>query len=137
AWTAVRDFLSGAYVLDGVHEKVRRISGYDAPLTDNPNDLALMLNIMLPLAIALLFVTRRPLMRGALVAIVALNVVAIIATFSRAGFLTLATTAALYVMKLMRRPRRGWALAAVAVVPLCLPLLPPHYPSPLQRLRRG
>jgi len=135
AWTAVRDFFSGVYVLDGVHEKVRRISGYDAPLTDNPNDLALMLNLILPLAIALLFVTRRPLMRGALVAIVALNVVAIVATFSRAGFLTLATTAALYFMKMMRRPGRGWALAAVAVVALCMPLLPPDYLSRLNTIR--
>ncbi len=90
----IKQFLAGRFIDDG---SVKRIAAYEAPLTQNPNDLALMLNLILPLAIAL-FLTGRPKTRALLLGLIALDAAAVILTFSRAGFLTLATTIALYVV---------------------------------------
>ena len=127
ALTAVTHFASGEYVLNGSHGEVRRIVGYDAPLAQNPNDLALMLNLILPLSIALLLASEGASVRALLLSLIALDVVATVATFSRAGFLTLAAIGAIYLGKLIRRPGRGWAWAALAALLLGIPLLPPDY----------
>ena len=67
-----------------------RVYGYGGGLAWNPNDLALTLNLILPLTVALFLVSRRPLIRGLLVGLIALEAGAVVATFSRGGFLTLA-----------------------------------------------
>ncbi|HKN46681.1 MAG TPA: O-antigen ligase family protein, partial [Candidatus Polarisedimenticolia bacterium] len=125
---ALRAYLSGEFVDSGA---VRRIESYEAPLTHNPNDLALMLNLILPLTAALFLAERRIAVRAALLALGALDVLAIVVSFSRAGFLTLGATASIYSYRLLRRPERGWAIAALALALLCAPLLPAAY---LQRL---
>jgi O-antigen ligase len=125
ALTGVKNFLTGAFIPAG--HSVRRIGGYEAGLTANPNDLALMLNMILPLTIALVEVTRGTLARAVLISIALLQAACIVVTFSRAGFLTLATIATLYLWRLVRR---GRALVAAAVVggALCaLPLVPGGY----------
>jgi len=120
----IKQFLAGRFIDDG---SVKRIAAYEAPLTQNPNDLALMLNLILPLAIAL-FLTGRPKTRALLLGLIALDAAAVILTFSRAGFLTLATTIALYVARLLGRPRgRGIAIAAVVLVLIAVPFLPGGY----------
>lgn len=124
----VREYLAGRFIGAG---PVRRILSYEAPLTQNPNDLALMLNLVLPLTLALALLQRAPGRRLVLLACAGLSVVAIILTFSRAGFITLAATGVLYLSRTFRRPGRGWALAAVALAVLCAPLLPSGY---LERL---
>lgn len=125
AATGVMNFLSGSFVQAG--GEVRRIVGYDAPLTENPNDLALMLNLILPLSVALFLMNRKPVLRGILLGIIALDVLAVIVTFSRAGFLVLATTFVMYVWKLRKLPERSWAVAALVLGLLCIPLLPSSY----------
>ena len=55
-----------------------------------------------------------------------------ILTFSRAGFICLALTGLIYVVKLIRRPERGWVVAAIVLTVACAPLLPSGY---LERLR--
>jgi O-antigen ligase len=65
--------------------------------------------------------------RAALVGFIFLDVVAVIVTFSRAGFLALATTGLVYQWRLRRRPERVWALAALVVVVCALPVLPSGY----------
>lgn len=124
AVSAVRQYLSGDF-LAGV--SVTRIAGYEAPLTWNPNDLALMLNLMLPLSVALILMARRPAVRVLLSAIVLLEVGAVILTFSRSGFLALALIGMMYVWKLSRRRERGWAVAALLVALVALPFLPSSY----------
>jgi O-antigen ligase len=110
----------------------RRLVGYEAPLTHNPNDLALMLNLIIPLAAALFLIQERPLVRAFLAACIALSIAAVLATFSRAGFLTLATTLALYSGRFLRRPgRRRWAALAIALALASVPFLPASY---LERL---
>src|SRR2546422_5130643 len=124
AVTRVEKFLSGAVLVDGEYA---RALGNEASLTKNPNDLALMLNLILPLSVALLLGTRRPWVRTLLLAMIVLEVTAVIITFSRAGFLTLATTFAMYLWKHRKWPERGWAVSALVIVLACLPLLPSGY----------
>lgn len=124
AFTAVENFL--------LHREVKdRVLGYDAPLTANPNDLALMLNLILPLTVALLLISRRPPARAFFIGLVALEVCGIVVTFSRGGFLTLAATVILYMFALKERPERKWVMATLALVVALIPLLPAGY---VQRL---
>lgn len=131
AAAAVQNFLSGSFVLGA-----SRIVGYEAPLTGNPNDLALMLNLILPLSAALLLTSRRVAVRALLVGIMALAVIAVVTTFSRAGFLTLATVLFAYVWKLVRRPERVMALAALVLALVSIPLLPSDYVARLETITK-
>jgi len=124
AVTALKNQLEGIFVQPGARG-VQRIMGYDAPLTGNPNDLAAILNLILPLAIALYLAARRPVHRLALGALVLLDMGAVVATFSRAGFLTLGVIVMLYGWKLHRRGRLPWALVALLII--ALPLGPTGY----------
>lgn len=123
AVSAVTNFTGGKFLTES------RIIGYDAPLTGNPNDLALTLNLILPLSIALfLGGSGKPWLRGILLLGIALSVIGVIATYSRGGFLTLAVIFALYVNALLRRPReRHWALLAIFLVLAAIPFLPADY----------
>src|SRR2546425_328582 len=127
AVTAVENFFSGVFIPEGVPHAVKRIVGYDAPLTVNPNDLALMLNLILPLCVALFLSTRKPWVRTLLLAMIVLDVIAVVVTFSRGGFLTLATIIVMYLGKLRTRLEGGWAWSAFVVALACLPLLPSGY----------
>lgn len=125
AATGVQNFLSGEFLPE--QRKVRRIFGYDAALTGNPNDLALMLNLLLPIAVALLMTRPRGWVRACLMGFIALDVVAIVVTFSRAGFLTLTVVALTYVWKLRGRPEWKWGLLALMLGLASLPFLPAGY----------
>lgn len=122
--TAIMHFLNGTFI-DGGDSATPRILGYDAPLTANPNDLALVLCMMLPLAVALAVAQRHVLARLMFFAIAGLDVAAVIITFSRTGFVTLAVLAVVGLWKLSRGRARLWAVGVVglglAVVPLLLP----------------
>src|SRR4029077_8910020 len=97
ATTAVKDFLSGNFGVGGND----RIAGYQNGI-GNPNDMALMLNLITPLSIAIFLSTSRPWVRVLCVVVIGLNVLGVIVTFSRAGFLGLTTIAGLYFVKLAR-----------------------------------
>src|SRR2546425_719629 len=127
ALTAIRDFLSGVFMTESSHVPVQRIRGYDAPLTDNPNDLALMLNLILPLTIALLLTQRGRRARVLLTGLALITVVAIVVTFSRAGFLTLVITGLLYGRRLFARARRGWAVAMGVMAVVAAAWRPANY----------
>jgi putative inorganic carbon (hco3(-)) transporter len=132
ALTALRNFRAGL-VETAVGAGVPRIMGYQAPLTTNPNDLALMLNLILPLAIGLLLATRGLVTRAMLATIVGLCAAAVVCTFSRGGFVTLAFVGLAYAWRLARRTRRSWLVVVPLVVALLgVPLLPAGY---LQQLR--
>ena len=122
---ALHNFSSGAFLADG--PAVKRIFGYEAPLTENPNDLALMLNLILPMAVALFLSTRHVATRILLVAIMALDAIAIMLTFSRAGFLTFASMLLMYLWRLRHRAERRWMLTGVVLTVAALPLLPSSY----------
>lgn len=127
AVTGVGNFMTGVYLGEGVSFGSNRIAGYEAPLTANPNDLALMLNLILPLSIALFLGSQKSSSRIILSSCIALLVAAIIATFSRAGFLTLSVTVATYLWTLRKRPERGFAIAALVIALAAVPFLPSSY----------
>jgi O-antigen ligase len=114
AATAVRNLAAGVWAetpIDGV----TRIRGYDAPLTLNPNDLALALNLALPLTFALFQTCHRALQRTLLGGLVVLQVVGVICTYSRGGFLLLLFLGALCLWRLTEPgPRRATVIALLA-----------------------
>ncbi len=125
AATALWNYRSGLFIEGALG--VQRIAGYDAPLTQNPNDLALMLNLLVPLAVGLLLARPGRLLATALVCTIALEVAGIVVTFSRAGFLALATTTLVCLWQLRRRRLGGWALLILAIGIASLPFLPGGY----------
>ncbi|MFL6655521.1 MAG: O-antigen ligase family protein [Sulfurifustis sp.] len=127
----VENFLSGNFLHEGLPPDQARIVGYQAALTANPNDLALMLNLILPLTIALLLANRNPLVRAAALGIIGLDVIGIVITFSRAGFVTLAVTFATYLWVLRKRPERRWGYLVIVLALAAAPFLPSSY---LERL---
>jgi len=128
AATALQNFAAGTFVNES-GLVAGRIAGYETGLTHNPNDLALMLNLLLPMAIALFLTARRPTTRILGGAVIGLNAVAVVVTFSRAGFLGLATILLLFVAKQAFRPRgsRTGVVLAVLLVIVAVPLLPSSY----------
>jgi O-antigen ligase len=112
-----------------------RIVGYDAGLTRNPNDLALMLNLIIPIGLSLLLCSKGGVARVVLVIALSLEVIAVVLTFSRAGFLVLAGIVGLCGWRLARRGGGGWVLAGLLVAALGLPFLPHGYTDRLLTLR--
>ena len=89
---------------------------------------ALMLNLILPLSLSLVLTTRNAVGRGCLLVFIVLDVLAIILTFSRGGFVTLAMTFVMYAWRLRKRPEMRWVPAALAVgVVCCVPFIPSGY----------
>ncbi len=125
-FTALSHFSSGT-VLEISNMATARIAGYDAPLASNPNDLALLLNIILPLTAALALIEERTWRRLLLAGVMALSAAAIVATFSRAGFLSLAFTGVMYLWRFRSRLDFRWLGAIALLGVLALPLVPGRY----------
>ena len=124
AFTTLQNWAAGSF-----NENAGRILvSYNAPLTANPNDLALMMNLLLPFAIGLFLHARgKPLLRIALGVAICIFVATIVITFSRAGFLTLVVIFAIYMWRLRSRPERGWIPLALLLMLLALPFVPTDY----------
>jgi O-antigen ligase len=121
---AIQQYRAGEFLATS---GVTRIEGYNAPLTMNPNDTALTLNLIFPLTIGLLVAETRPLHRLVLSVAVVIDIAGVIATFSRGGFLALTTIYLFYQWKSVRRSRYGWIIIAVVLVLIALPFLPTGY----------
>ena len=132
ALTGIRNYLFGEVFSTGV-PGFSRIAGYmgGSGLAANPNDLALMLNLTIPIAAALMMATRSVALRAVAALVMILSVAGVIVTFSRAGFLTLMATGVMLLAVLIRRRSTGVATFLVAVA-LVAPLLVPD--AYLQRL---
>lgn len=123
ATATVKNFLAGNFYDAGS----QRAGGLQNGL-GNPNDTALMLNLIMPLSIAVFLGTARPFVRVLCLLVIALNVLGVFLTLSRAGFLGLTTMAMVYFAKLVRRPSdRNWAFAMLFLGMLLLPVLPAKY----------
>jgi putative inorganic carbon (hco3(-)) transporter len=109
---ALNDFRQGILALHGL-----RIAGAIGGMFGNPNDLAMHLVTMIPLAVALSFATRNPLTKLAYIVCVTLMAAGVVVTFSRGGFLGLAVGATVLAWKISRQNRVAIiALIFVAVV---------------------
>ncbi|MCA1798669.1 MAG: O-antigen ligase family protein [Xanthomonadaceae bacterium] len=120
ALIGVKNFLTGA-------GGAERITGYEGGLTANPNDLALMLNLLLPLAIAVFLGARKRSTQFLLAGVIVLMVTGVVVTFSRSGFLTLALIGVVYGWMMMRRRQNGLVFAAAIALLVSLPLVPTSY----------
>ncbi|HEX8098446.1 MAG TPA: O-antigen ligase family protein, partial [Pyrinomonadaceae bacterium] len=110
---AINDYRLGNLRLQG-----ERIQGIVGGMFDNPNDMALHLAMMTPLALALML-TSKGLLRKVLYAACALvMVLADVVTFSRGGFLGLICAAGLFMWKVGRRHR--FAVIAVSLLAVLL-----------------
>jgi hypothetical protein len=118
---AFNNYLTG-YVVEQ-----ERVLGTEGGLTKNPNDLALMVNIIVPLTMALLLSNRRPWVRFSLFGMLIVEGLTVISTVSRAGFLTLGFILITYAWKLRRRAERVWVNAILIFALLSVPLLPSSY----------
>lgn len=127
AATGVLNFLAGDFVTSRRAE-VQRIAGYaGSGIASNPNDLALMLNLLIPITGALLIMTRKPLLKAAAALTLSLSIATVVITFSRAGFIALITIVVLGFIALIRRRLPGAAIAILLVALVVPPLLPPGY----------
>lgn len=82
ALIGVKNYLGGVY-------KLGRVQGGASGIAANPNDLALVMNLTLPFLFFLYVTARSTLQRMVAAALIVMSVVAIIISFSRAGFVTL------------------------------------------------
>jgi len=122
ALTTLSNYLTGVS-----YEGDNRIVGYSSALTANPNDMALMLNLILPLCIGLFLAAKKTLARLFLIGTIFLLVIAIVLTFSRGGFLTLGTIFITYSWLLRSRPERVWIPVVFFVGLVMFPLIPESY----------
>jgi putative inorganic carbon (HCO3(-)) transporter len=125
--TAIQNYRAGVFVTTS-QNAVQRIAGYSdagSGLVSNPNDLALMLNILIPLAGVLAWTSQT--LGRRLVASLAMLLasVAVFVTFSRAGFLGFAATVIMMIVALGRRQ----PVAAVAVIVVMITAGPLVLPS--------
>jgi len=128
AITGLKNFIVGEVLSTGV-SGFTRIYGYagGSGLTGNPNDLALMLNLIIPIAGALAWMSRRPAARLLAASALVLSAAAVVVTFSRAGFLALAASAVMFMVVLARRGSPGAAAGVLVMALGALPLLPAGY----------
>ncbi len=104
---AIMAYRLGQFELGGL-----RIKGSIGGLFDNPNDLALHLVTMVPIALVFFFSARNPLTKIIFLSVAILNVGGIVVTFSRGGFLALIAAITVLLWKLVRSSR--WLLILVA-----------------------
>jgi putative inorganic carbon (hco3(-)) transporter len=127
AATGVANFLSGEFVTSRRAE-VQRIAGYaGSGIASNPNDLALMLNLLIPITGALLIMTKKVTLKAMAALTLLLAVTTVVISFSRAGFIALITIVVLSLIALIRRRLPGPAIAIVVAALAIPPVLPPGY----------
>jgi len=121
-YNAINAFRSGVFSDEGY-----RVRGTLGGTLNDPNDTALFLVTMIPIAIAL-FLSIRPKLPRVLLALATLVMTAaVFVTYSRGGFLALALASAVLLWKIGRRaplPTAGFAVVAAMLLAVSLP---PNY----------
>jgi putative inorganic carbon (hco3(-)) transporter len=100
SFSAFNDYRQGRFEFGG-----ERVKGMLGGLFDNPNDLALHLVTMVPLAVGLAFARRGALTKVAYLLCAALFTAGVVVSFSRGGFLGLIAGACVLAWKLGRKRR--------------------------------
>ncbi|HET8721056.1 MAG TPA: hypothetical protein VFM24_03455, partial [Nitrospira sp.] len=91
---ALYNFMTGAMIDQGANQD--RLVGNEGALTKNPNDLALMVNLLLPLTVALFLSATESWQRVLLLAAIAVEAATVVLTYSRGGAVTLAVIVLAY-----------------------------------------
>jgi O-antigen ligase len=121
ALDAIYSFASGRFT-----NNEHRIQGLVSGIFGNPNDLAIALNLLLPLAGALALNSRgwKRFLYAACAVVLGMGV---IATFSRGGFLGLLACVAVLLWRIGRSKRTATAIGAVLVAGAFLIFIPSNY----------
>lgn len=122
---ALYNFATGAFIDQGVNQD--RLIGNEGALTKNPNDMALMVNLLLSLTVGLFLSSKRTWQRGFLFLAICMEAATVFLTYSRGGALTLAVIVLLFLWKVRRRAERSLLYAVLLAGVLALPLLPSSY----------
>jgi O-antigen ligase len=122
SYRAIRDFQSGNLTVEGY-----RVQGALGGMFGNPNDMALHLVMMIPIAVALFFGTRNPVRKILYAACAALMTVGMVVTYSRGAFLGFIVSFLVLMWKLGRRQRFSVMTVAVLVLLLFLIFAPGNY----------
>ena len=122
---ALYNYATGAFVDQGVNQD--RLMGNEAGLTKNPNDLALMVNVLLPLTVGLFLTSGQLWQRVVLFTAIVMEAATVVLTYSRGGAVTLAVIVVAYLWKLRHRKERMLIYAGLFAALLALPLLPSSY----------
>jgi O-antigen ligase len=104
-----------------------RIEGVIGGLFDNPNDLALHLVTMTPIALALMFSSRNPLSKVLYLVCAVLIAGGVVATFSRGGFVGLLFSIGVFMWKIARRSRLLLGFLGAALIALFMVVAPAGY----------
>jgi O-antigen ligase len=125
AASAIVNYATGNLTLTG-----DRIEGLVGGIFGNPNDLAAALNMLIPLAVALVLMNaNRARMLYAICALI--MICGVMVTFSRAGFITLATVSGVMLWKFGRGSRSSVALATLIAAILLFSVFSGAYRSRL------
>ncbi len=128
--SAIIDYSLGRLVLRGV-----RIKGMIGGLFENPNDLALHLVTMIPIAIALLLSSKGPLKKVFYLGCAIATTAGVVVTFSRGGFLALVFTGGVLLWRLARRSRVLIGSIGAITVVLFIAFAPGGYSGRLSTTR--
>lgn len=122
SYRAISDFQSGNLTVNGF-----RVKGALGGMFGNPNDMALHLVMMIPIAVALFFGTRNPVRKILYAACAALMTMAMVVTYSRGAFLGFVVSFLVLMWKLGRRQRFSVMAVALLVLLLFLIFAPGNY----------
>ena len=119
--SALNDYRLGLMTVEGY-----RVNGIGGGLFGNPNDMALHLVIIIPIAIALCFAARRSLRKIFYGMAAFLMLAAVLLTYSRGGFIGLLVASAFMAWKIGYRQRLSIAVVGLILLVLFL-MLAPNY----------
>jgi O-antigen ligase len=122
SFNAVRDFAAGKVAVEGY-----RVAGSIGGMFGNPNDMALHLVTVLPIAVALAMSARSIIMKLVYWGVAALMVAGTTVTYSRGGFLGLIFVVAVLAWKFGRRNRIAVMLVLLVGGVLFMALAPGNY----------
>ena len=122
SFVAVNDYRLGKLTVEGY-----RVGGVGAGMFGNPNDLALFLVTVAPIAAALFFGTRSVVGKMVYALATLLLTAAVVVTYSRGGFLGLAAAYIIMAWKIGRRNKVGVMLLVVVCGVVLLALAPGNY----------
>jgi hypothetical protein len=105
------EYAQGTNLVEGV-----RAGGPIGSILRNPNDLALAMNVLLPIALVLGLRRRHPFFNLLYFACAAVFAMTIVVTQSRSGFVTIVIASAFFLAQLGRRYPAAWVIGALAAV---------------------
>jgi O-antigen ligase len=126
---AIYDYRAARFSVEGY-----RVAGIIGNLFGNPNDMALHLVTVIPIAVALSFTTRNILLKALYAACALLMVVGSMLTFSRAGFLGLVCAGGVIAWKVGKKNRLAVALLTVVALGTVIAFAPAGYTSRLDSI---